>query len=222
MAAEKPKKKTIRQKLLAKVHIAKKEMGLDDDTYRELLFTAFRVRSAKDLTDIQLTQLLDIFRECGWQQDKNKRYPDGFGRKKYENLGKRKGFASPKQLRLIEALWDRVSRAKDKEAALRKFLENRFHVSHIKFLSDEKASRVIDALKDMFVRKAFYKACEWHGFSKEEAARLRKIFWNPAPDGTVLKEEVLHYADMKEARVLAAESPTLLIEVFYELLNDFK
>jgi phage gp16-like protein len=34
---------------LAQIHIAKKELGLDDDTYRDMLFTVARVRSSADL-----------------------------------------------------------------------------------------------------------------------------------------------------------------------------
>ncbi len=34
---------------LAKIHIAKKQLKLDDDTYRQMLWTVCQVRSAKDL-----------------------------------------------------------------------------------------------------------------------------------------------------------------------------
>lgn len=34
---------------LARIHIAKKQLGLDDDTYRDMLFAIGRVRSAGDL-----------------------------------------------------------------------------------------------------------------------------------------------------------------------------
>lgn len=43
------KPKTTRNSELAAIHCAKKELGLDDDTYRDLLFTVARVRSAADL-----------------------------------------------------------------------------------------------------------------------------------------------------------------------------
>ena len=219
MAAKKTK--TIRQKLLAQVHIAKKELGLDDDLYREMLYASFRVKSAKYLNDIQLAHFIDILKKCGWKRQGKEHYPEGFGKDKYENLGNRKGFATPAQLRLIEALWDRVSFAEDKETALRRFLENRFRISHIRFLTAEKASRVIDALKDMYVRKCFETACRKLGFEKEEINKLHKIFWKKIPgEKHSLKDKVLLAADMQEGRILAAETARYLIEIFYELIKS--
>lgn len=40
----------IKQSELAKIHIAKKQLGLDDDTYRAMLKQVAGVISAKDLT----------------------------------------------------------------------------------------------------------------------------------------------------------------------------
>ncbi|NKB37884.1 MAG: DUF1018 domain-containing protein [Gammaproteobacteria bacterium] len=36
---------------LAQIHILKKELALDDDTYQDVLFTVARVRSSKDLDE---------------------------------------------------------------------------------------------------------------------------------------------------------------------------
>ncbi len=216
MTAKKPK--TIRQKLLAQVHIAKKELGLDDETYRDMLYSSFHVRSARFLNNVQLTEFIDILKKCGWKQTGK---GNGFGKDKYENLGERRGFATPAQLRLIEALWHRVSFAEDKETALRKFLENRFRISHIRFLTADKASRVIDALKDMYVRKCFETACLKLGFEKEEINKLQKIFWKKIPgEKYSLKDKVLATAEMQEGRILAAETARFLIEIFYELIKS--
>lgn len=38
---------------LAKIHIAKKELALSEDAYRDILWLNFKVRSAKELTDQQ-------------------------------------------------------------------------------------------------------------------------------------------------------------------------
>ena len=53
---------------LAKIHIAKKELGLDDDTYRDILHVQFKKRSSADLSDLQCTRLLRHFETLGWQQ----------------------------------------------------------------------------------------------------------------------------------------------------------
>jgi hypothetical protein len=59
--------------LLAKVHIAKKDLGLDDETYREILVSRFRVRSAQALSTFELEKLVRIFvREYGWIPSKRR------------------------------------------------------------------------------------------------------------------------------------------------------
>lgn len=53
--------------MYAKIAIARKQLGLEDDIYRELLQNKFKKNSAKDLTDNELTRLLHHFTECGAQ-----------------------------------------------------------------------------------------------------------------------------------------------------------
>jgi phage gp16-like protein len=62
----------IRGILLAKVHLAKKDLGLSDADYRLVLRTNFKVESAKDLSDTELDKLLRHFESKGWvPKDKN-------------------------------------------------------------------------------------------------------------------------------------------------------
>ena len=61
------KKNTRRNALLAKVHIAIKELGIDDDDYRAILKREFGRYSAKQLTELELGWLIDYFRQKGWQ-----------------------------------------------------------------------------------------------------------------------------------------------------------
>lgn len=51
---------------LSKIHIAKKDLGLDDDTYRALLGRVAGVCSAKDLTARQIGHVLAEFTRLGW------------------------------------------------------------------------------------------------------------------------------------------------------------
>nr|WP_246884420.1 regulatory protein GemA [Pseudomonas chlororaphis] len=57
---------------MSKIHIAKKDLGLDDDTYRAVLVRVAGVRSAKDLTPKQVGQVLAEFTRLGWQPSKVK------------------------------------------------------------------------------------------------------------------------------------------------------
>jgi phage gp16-like protein len=59
-------KNEYRRALLAKVHIAKKELCIDDDDYRSILFNEFRVVSAAELSNRELDDLLLYFRSKGW------------------------------------------------------------------------------------------------------------------------------------------------------------
>ena len=51
---------------LAKIHVAKAQLGLDDDTYRALLARIAGVRSAKDLNTRQIGAVLAEFERLGW------------------------------------------------------------------------------------------------------------------------------------------------------------
>lgn len=55
-----------RKGLLAKVHIAKKELGLDDPTYQSILFRGFGEISAAKLVNPELEHLVKHFESCGW------------------------------------------------------------------------------------------------------------------------------------------------------------
>lgn len=57
---------------LAQIHIAKKELGLDDDTYRAVLWTCARVESSKDLDFAGRSKVLDHLKARGWQNKTTK------------------------------------------------------------------------------------------------------------------------------------------------------
>lgn len=83
-----------RQKLLARVHIARKELGLDEDTYRAMLRRLTGKDSARDLTEPELLAVINDCRVRGWKgAAKSRRAP--------KNLS---GSDRSPQLRKIEAL----------------------------------------------------------------------------------------------------------------------
>lgn len=53
---------------LAAIHVAKKVLGWDDDTYRDILFTVCRVRSAGELDFTGRKRFLAHLRACQGQQ----------------------------------------------------------------------------------------------------------------------------------------------------------
>lgn len=60
---------THRQKMISKIHIAKKQLGLDDDVYRDLLAQATGQRSCKDMDDSQLAAVLNLLQQKGFGED---------------------------------------------------------------------------------------------------------------------------------------------------------
>ncbi len=56
-----------RKYMLAKVHVAKKQLGLTDEEYRAVLHGQYGKSSAKDLSVPQLHGLLICFQKLGWQ-----------------------------------------------------------------------------------------------------------------------------------------------------------
>ena len=66
-AAAQRKPSTDRNAMLAKIHIAKKELGLDDDTYRDILERITGQRSAAKCTDAQLDAVLADFKKKGFR-----------------------------------------------------------------------------------------------------------------------------------------------------------
>lgn len=56
-----------RQGLLAMVHIALKELGIDDGDYRDILKREFGVASAAALSEREMGDLIRRFKSKGWQ-----------------------------------------------------------------------------------------------------------------------------------------------------------
>ena len=56
-----------RKKLIAKVKIAQQQLGMDDDTYRDLLEGAVGKRSAAKLNEKELTTVIEVMKSKGFQ-----------------------------------------------------------------------------------------------------------------------------------------------------------
>ncbi|MBF7683936.1 regulatory protein GemA [Acinetobacter sp. B5B] len=61
-------KKPTRNQRLATIHVAKKTLGLDDDTYRDLLAQVTGKRSAKDLNQDELIAVLKHLETLGFSK----------------------------------------------------------------------------------------------------------------------------------------------------------
>jgi len=92
---------------LAKIHIAKKELGLSDETYRDMLYFHFKVDSAKRLSPRQCTVFLNHLRAKGWQPKSPATVKDGRAatQKVNDNYRAIKPGPAAAQQKYVLALW---------------------------------------------------------------------------------------------------------------------
>lgn len=88
--------KSLRTRDLAQIHIAAAQLGLDDDAYRDVLYTVTRKRSAAELDAHERNQVLQHFISRGWTPKATPRPA--------------RAERAPPQVRLIYALWGLLAR----------------------------------------------------------------------------------------------------------------
>ena len=81
---------TARHALIVKIHVAKKQLQLDDGTYRDLLLRAGGHASSKDMSERQLEAVVEEMKRCGF----------------VEPVAHRRREKAPQHVRLIYALWN--------------------------------------------------------------------------------------------------------------------
>lgn len=132
---------------IKKIHTLKNVLRLEDDLYLDMLMS-FGVQSSKDLTTTEAGIFLEILEEKAVLTNKWE-----IRNKKYEELKSRdEDMATPSQLRMIEAMWREVCYVDSPDFAkqsLRKFIQKKFKIADIKFLTKKKAVKVIRAISAM-------------------------------------------------------------------------
>jgi hypothetical protein len=126
---------------LRKIHALRGDLHLDEDDYHAMLaaYTDSHgrpVASAQDLTVEQASALIDSLEKV---IDRTPEVRD-------------RVYASAKQVALIEALWARVSRAKDprgRHRTLDSFLHHHFHIRRSEHIPRTFAPKIIKALRIM-------------------------------------------------------------------------
>lgn len=138
--------KTLAQRLIAQVHIAKKDLALDDDTYRHMLMTVTGKSSCADMSERQLRQVLDHAKALGWKPRGAKT-----GRRKVSPGSRHKKPHEKTVVDKIRALWIGMGKAGYIRDASEKALGNYCHRMVGKhspdWLTAWEAHRVIESLK---------------------------------------------------------------------------
>lgn len=136
-----------RGRLIAKVHVAKKELRMVDDDYVEVLLRVAGVASAKDATNEQLIAVLKEFERLGFAA-------------KSQNKGPRP--ADHPAARKARALWISLSYLgaveNPAEQALEAFARRQLKVEKLQWANQALCYRLIEALKAI---------AERHGWSQD-------------------------------------------------------
>lgn len=146
---------------IKKIHALKNRLGWSDEQYREYLMTegdGFAM-SCKDLSEPEADRLIKKMELAAaakgvWEvrAEAQKNGSAEGASKKYDELAERPGMATPKQLRMIEAMWKDVSyhrNAEARERALRYFLNHIAGVDRLEFVEVRQVSKIVRALERM-------------------------------------------------------------------------
>lgn len=125
----------LRRRELAKIHLGAKALGLDDDAYRDMLWTIARVRSAKDLDAAGRARVLDHLRACGFKARRGRPHAGRPHNLTAEERGP--------QLGKVEAL---LAQAKRPWAYADGMAKRMFNVERVAWCNPEQLQRIIAAL----------------------------------------------------------------------------
>lgn len=135
---------------IAAIHVAKKQLGLDDDTYRAKLQVITGKSSVKDMTEDERQKVITALRQNGFKPVARRQD----GRQKLT------GKYAPKLQALWIAAYNLAIVDNRDDAALLAFVKRQAGIDHTRFLSyAEDANKVIEALKKWMQREA---RVDWH------------------------------------------------------------
>lgn len=127
----------MRNPLIAKLHIAKKQLGLDDASYRAVLERATGKTSSKDLGERQLVAAVEAFKALGFKAAAPRPVAKEEPRKPY--------------VAKIYALWGDLERSGTLNdaslQALSSFIKRQTGMDRAEWLGPEDANKVTEGLK---------------------------------------------------------------------------
>lgn len=157
--------KDLRQNMLAKLHIARKQLGLEEEEYRSLLETVTGKRSAAELNTSEFVRVMERFVQMGFRVDGRKKPSSqtspksGRGKKPTQKLSPQtrdKPELEKTQVDKIRALWIDGYHAgvirNRYESGLNGFVRKRFKCDRVEWLTWEQAQKCIEAIKSMIDR----------------------------------------------------------------------
>ncbi|EHJ3655130.1 regulatory protein GemA [Salmonella enterica] len=132
--------KTNRARIIQLIHIAKSQMGIDNDTYRQMLLSITGIASTSDMNPGQLNKVLAAMKV------------KGFVVKPASKARTTRSLADSPQARKLRALWLEMYAQgfvrDSSEEALRRWVKREIKVDGLQWLESDKASMAIERLKN--------------------------------------------------------------------------
>ena len=132
---------------IKKIHTLVSALGWKNEWYRDNLHGYFNVESSKDLTYHQASGYIDILKRQAvsagvWKTPKDY----------YEDLSDREDMATPRQIRMLQAMWKDISTAtttEEREKGLRGMLLRIVKVEDIRFLERKDVRKMVNCFTAM-------------------------------------------------------------------------
>ncbi len=142
-----------RQRLIRLIHVAKRDLSMDDDTYRAILLRIGKKASSADLTIPELEKVLEHLKRSGFKvRSKSKAAP----KQKPEQAKPSRPLAQDLESKKIRALWlflHELGAVKNpSEEALAAYVKRIAGVDALQWISGEQAERLIETMKKWAMR----------------------------------------------------------------------
>ncbi len=132
------------------IHVARQQLGIDDDTYRTLLNDRFGVASSKNMDWKQRKRLLDHFKACGFKVKSTGKATGAVKTKPSRAL------AADPESRKIRSLWILLHELgavrNPSEEALAIYVKRLTKVDALQWITGDQAETVIETLKKWAMR----------------------------------------------------------------------
>lgn len=146
-------------KHLRLLHVARREMGIDEDDFRQLVAhfgkdcpgMPLGQPSTKFLTLPAFNKLMQHFERMGFVSS---------AKKAAQKSERRPGAATLRQIAMVESLWRRYTKYQGDARSLGKWLERTYQVSSARFLTFDAARKAITALNEMVTRSELNRNAE--------------------------------------------------------------
>ena len=186
---------------IAAIHVAKKSLGLDDDTYRAKLARLTGKSSVKDMTEAERQKVLTVFRNDGFRPIEGKTQATGL---------------TGKYAKKLQSLWIaayNLGVVRDRrDDALLAFVKRQTGLDHTRFLHyADDARAAIEAMKGWLKREAGVSFGNTNGYEwlQRDGAKIAWAQWRLLHPGTGLitrrgfDEEALRLSGRTDAQVLS-------------------